>query len=422
MVYMATHPTAKIDDSAQKQTSELRYVARQPILDLHSRVHGYELLFWNGRKPFVRADSDLATRTMLDNSVVFGLEELARGLPAFVNCTAESLTEEWVKVLPPDMTVLELSSSAEPTPYLLAVCRKLKASGFRLALADFTGRLESGPLANLVDYIKVDIAKVDAARRRNLLDWLGGTPACLVAQNVETQKQYEQTRKEGFELFQGYYFCRPEPLQSHKIPGNRLVHLEIMEDLQNDPVDLQRMSQLVMCDASLTYRLLRLVNSPVCAMRQEVTSIQSALMLVGESAFRRIAMLAIANDFNTDQPAEILRMAFERGRFCELTAPFCGLACNEQFLIGMVSLFPAMLRILMEDLVRLMPLREAAREALLGRDIPEGVLLHWMVCQEHGDWADCDAIVRASSMSHEQVMLCHAQAVEWAETALRSNA
>jgi len=140
-----------------------------------------------------------------------------------------------VKVLPAYLTVLELSSGVKPTPELLAVCRKLKATGFRLALADFTGRLESGPLANLADYIKVDIAKVDAGRRRNLLDWLGGTPACLVAQNVETQEQYEQTRKEGFELFQGYYFCRPEPLQSHKIPGNRLVHLEIMEDLQNDP-------------------------------------------------------------------------------------------------------------------------------------------------------------------------------------------
>jgi len=72
------------------------------------------------------------------------------------------------------------------------------------------------------------------------------------------------------------------------------------------------MSQLVMCDASLTFRLLRLVNSPVCAMRQEVTSIESALMLVGEAAFRRIAMLAIASDFSIDQSPEILRMAFER--------------------------------------------------------------------------------------------------------------
>jgi c-di-GMP phosphodiesterase len=420
---MATYAkAATVAGSAEEQAGELRYVARQPILDLHGDAQGYELLFWNGREPIISALGDLATRTMLDNTVVFGLEELARGLPAFVNCTADSLTEEWVEVLPPHMTVLELPSGAEPTPSLLAACRKLKSSGFRLALVDFTGNPESGPLAELADYIKVDLLKVDAVERRNLLRWLSGSAASLVAQNVETQEQYGQACKEGFDLFQGYYFCRPEPLTNHKIPGNRLVHLEIVEDLQKTPVDLQRLSQLVMCDASLTYRLLRLVNSPVCAMRQEVTSIQMALMLVGEATFRRIAMLAIATDFSTDQPAEILRMAFERGRFCELAAPLCGLTPSEQYLIGMVSLFPAMMRILMEDLVRLLPLREAAREALLGRDIPEGILLHWMVCHEHGNWAACDAIVRSSGMSHEQVMRCHALAVEWAETALRSNA
>ena len=420
---MATHARATtVACSAEEQAGELRYVARQPILDLHGAAQGYELLFWNGHKPTTRGKGELATRTMLDNTVVFGLDELARGLPAFVNCTADSLTEEWVKVLPPHMTVLELPSGAEPTPSLLAACRKLKASGFRLALADFTGIPEYRYLVDLADYIKVDIHKVSALTRGNLLRWLTGFAASLVAQNVETQEQYGQVCKEGFDLFQGYYFCRPEPLTNHKIPGNRLVHLEILEDLQNDPMDLQRLSQLVMCDASMAYRLLRLVNSPVCAMRQEVTSIQSALMLVGDATFRRIAMLAIATDFNTHQPAEILRMAFERGRFCELAAPLCGLTPSEQYLIGMVSLFPAMLRIVMEDLVRLLPLRETARDALLGRDIPEGMLLHWIVCHEHGDWAECDAVVRSSGMSHEQAMRCHAMAVEWAEAALKSNA
>ena len=420
---MATHArTVTVAGTAEEQAGELRYVARQPILDQHGAAQGYELLFWNGRGPSTGTNSDLATRTMLDNTVIFGLEELARGLPVFVNCTADSLTEEWVEVLPPHMTVLELASDAEPTPSLLAACRKLKASGFRLALADFTGIPDYRSLVDLADYIKVDIHKVSALARGNLLRWLSGSTASLVAQNVETQEQYGQACKEGFDLFQVYYFCRPEPLRNHKIPGNRLVHLEIMENLQSDPVDLQRMSQLVMCDASLTYRLLRLVNSPVCAMRQEVTSIQSALMLVGEATFRRIAMLAIATDFNTEQPAEILRMAFERGRFCELAAPLCGLAPSEQYLIGMVSLFPAMLRILIEDLVRLLPLREAARDALLGREIPEGILLHWMVCHEHGNWSECDAIVHASGMSHEQVMRCHALAVDWADAALRSNA
>jgi EAL and modified HD-GYP domain-containing signal transduction protein len=410
------------DVPVQQQAGELRYVARQPIMNLRGKAHGYELLFWNGREPNFGADSNLATRTMLDNTMVFGLEELTHGLPAFVSCTAESLTGDWVQVLPPKMTVLELPSAAEATAELLKACCKLKALGFRVALANYSGRSESRSLADIADYVKVDISKVDAATRNNILQQMNGAQACPVAQNVETQEQYGQACKEGFELFQGYYFCRPEALVSHKIPGNRLVHLEILEDLQNDPIDLQRLSELVMCDASLTYRLLRLVNSPICAMRQEITSIHSALMLVGESTFRRIAMLAIASDFNTDQPAEILRMAFERGRFCELAAPFCGLAANEQYLIGMVSLFPAMLRILIEDLVRLLPLRDAARDALLGKDTPEGLLLHWIVCHEHGNWAECDALVRWSGMRHEQALRCHSEAVAWAEAALRTNA
>ena len=411
-----------VGDSTQKQAGELRYVARQPILDLRGKVHGYELLFWNGREPIIRAGSEIATRTMLDNTVVFGLEELAHGQQAFVNCTADSLTEEWVQVLPPKMTVLELPAETEPTPELLSACRKLKAMGFRIALADFVGKQQSLPLAELADYVKVDIVRIDAAERRKLAGKLVGSWVRRIAQNVETQEQYGLACQEGFDLFQGYYFCRPEPLESHRIPGNRLVHLEILELLQNDPVDLQRMSQLVMCDAALTYRLLRLVNSPLCAMRQEVTSIQSALMLVGEATFRRIAMLAIASDFNANQSAEILRMAFERARFCELAAGLCGLPPSEQYLIGMVSLFPAMLRILMEDMVRMLPLRQSACDALLGRDLPEGILLHWIVCEEHGNWAACDKIVRSHGLRHENLMRCHAEAIAWTQEALKSNA
>jgi len=420
---MARHATTEIvADSGQRQAGELRYVARQPILDLRGKVLGYELLFWNGREPIVRANSEIATRTMLDNTVIFGLEELAHGKPAFVKCTADSLTEEWVQVLPPRMTILELPSSTEPSPGLLSACSKLKALGFRLALADFTGKRQSRPLADLADYVKVDIDQIDTLERRNLPGKMDGSWARMVAQNVETQEQYGLACREGFDLFQGYYFCRPEPLESHRIPGNRLVHLEILEDLQKDPVDLNRLSQLVMCDASLTYRLLRLINSPICAMRQEITSVQSALMLVGESIFRRIAMLAIASDLNADQPSEILRTAFERARFCELAAGLCGLVPGEQYLIGMISLFPAMLRILTEDLIRMLPLRPAACDALLGREVAEGILLHWIVCEEHGDWAACDKIARVHGLRHENLMRCHAEAIQWTQEALKSNA
>jgi hypothetical protein len=152
----------------QQQAGELRYVARQPILNLRGKAHGYELLFWNGREPNFGADSNLATRTMLDNTVVFGLEELTRGLPAFVNCTADSLTEEWVQVLPPNMTVLELSLERGSHAGVAGGLRQAQGIG----LSRGAGQLpeaESRPLADLADYVKVDIAKVGAAERRNML-------------------------------------------------------------------------------------------------------------------------------------------------------------------------------------------------------------------------------------------------------------
>lgn len=391
-------------------------MARQPIMDGHNRVHGYELLFWNGQEPAPAAGDDQAAQAVLDNSLQQGLERLARGLPAFIPCTAESLARNWVQMLPPQLTVIELPAESEATPGLLAACTRLKEMGFWLAVDDFSG--VATPLTALADYVKINFAAFDTTARSSMLATVHQPGTLLIAKGVETREQFRQAGAEGFSLFQGYYFCHPEPLKGHKIPGNRLVHLEILELLQNDPFDLHRLSQLVTCDASLTYRLLRLVNSPVCAVRQEVTSIQAALMLVGQEAFRRIATLAIAGDFNADQPAEILRMAFVRGRFCELAAPLCKQPPAEQYLIGMVSLFPPMLQVTMEELVRLLPLRQRATDALRGKGNPEGTLLDWITAYEHGNWMSCDTLARANNLTHADLMRCHAEALIWAETSM----
>lgn len=396
----------------------LRYVARQPILDLRGRVHGYELLFRDGQGVGFRGDGDLATRTMLDNSVIFGLEKLTGGVTAFVNCTEESLTEALVDVLPPSMTVLEILETIEPTPDLVDACRRLKGAGFRLALDDFTWRPGMEPLVELADYIKVDFILTGADERKKLLQRLSSYAVALVAEKVESYEEYQQARVEGFKLIQGYYFCRPILLKNRNVPANRLSHIEILRLLHEDSIDLRKLSRLVKRDASLTYRLLRLINSPLCAVRQEVSSVQGALIAVGEEVFRRIATLAITSELNADQPEEVLRMAFVRGRFCELAAGQRALNSTEQYLLGLLSLLPAMLRLQMEELTPALPLREEIRQALLGAQIPERSLLAWLVSHERGEWATCDAIVEADDLDQEQLQRCYAEAVIWAEAAL----
>ena len=417
-----TQPASTHEAPATEWADETRYVARQPILDLSGRVHAYELLFRAGPEKAFRGDGDKATRTMLDNAVMYGLEKLTGGMPAFVNCTLEALTEELVDILPTGMTVLEILETVEPTPDLIAACRKLKAEGYRLALDDFVWEPKFDPLVELADYIKVDFALPGPAERKRLFKRLRGKPIAMLAEKVETQEEYDQARKEGFTLFQGYYFCRPVLMKNRKIPSNRMHHFEILSLLQREDIDLDEATRLMKQDASLTYRILRLANSPAYATQMEIHSIQAALLMVGEKTFRRIVTLAIASDLNGKQPLEILRMAFLRGRFCELASVQCGLHPDEQYLMGLMSMLPAMLLVPMENLAPALPLRDEIQEALMGAANPQRVLLGWLESLERGDWAACDAVVKANGLSEQVMAACYRSAIGWAGAALQLTA
>ena len=404
----------------QELAMGLRYLARQPILDLHGKVHGYELLFRNGPQAMFSGDGNLATRTMIDNTVLFGLGRLTGNLPAFINCTEEALTGRLVSALPAGMAILEILETIEPTPALVSACQHLKAAGFRLALDDFTWKPGFEPLIEIADYIKVDFAISDEWERRRLLKRLRGYTVALIAEKVETQEEYQRARDEGFTLMQGYFFCRPVLLSNHKVPANRLLHIEILRLLQNESMDVNELAGLVKRDPSLTYRLLRLINSPVCAMRQEVQSVHAALIAVGEDAFRRMATLAITSELNAGQTIELLRTAFVRGRFCELAAVFCGLNHSEQYLLGLLSLLPAMLRIPMSELSPMLPLRDEIRRALEGENGRERALLSWLESHEKGDWLACDAVVEKHGLNTGDLLLSYEEALQWAEDALHS--
>jgi len=418
---MATgvQPATGTEGAQAKWAGEMRYVARQPILNLRGHVQGYELLFRNAPEEVLSTGADMAARTMLDNAVIFGLDWLTNGLPAFINCTAEALTEELVLVLAPHKTVLMVPGNLELTPKLLESCCRLKARGYSLALDDFTWQPNLRPLVELADYIRVDFSTFAVVERQYLRS-VDCTAPEMVAKKVETQEDYKRACDEGFKLFQGAYFCRPVLLKKRKVPANRQLHFEIVRMLHHDPIDVREISKLVLRDPSLTYRLLRLVNSPIYAIQQEVRSITSAIFFLGENTFRRIVSLAVLSELNGETPPEILHMALVRARFCELAAAARGLDPSEQYLLGMLSLVPAMLCLPMEELTPSLPLRSEICEALQGTMNPERRLLAWIEQHERGEWEACDRIVHAEGLSQEHLVKCYAASVVWAAAALHS--
>ena len=196
--------------SVPEAGDSVRYVTRQPILDLHSKVHAYELLFSSGSGRAFRGDREMAARTLLDSTVIFGLEKLTCGLPGFVKCTAEMLAGTLVEMLPAAMTVLEIVDPADASPELMSACRNLKAAGYRLALDQSKWEPQAkplvGPLAKMADYLKVDFSRTNPRERQTLRGQASDTKATLVAEKVETQEQFKVGSGRGIRAGAGLLF------------------------------------------------------------------------------------------------------------------------------------------------------------------------------------------------------------------------
>jgi EAL and modified HD-GYP domain-containing signal transduction protein len=399
-------------------------LVRQPILDLHGRDHAFKLSM---NSPRATADEDAQTgNAMIGSAAYFKLEKphelkkLTGGLLAFVHRDRGPAPEVLAQHFSQTLTILEVSASNGSTPELVADCEQLRAMGFRLAIEDFAWNSEEEVLLSLADYVKVDISQSNKEARRDLIAHLRGKPITAIATNVDTPTDYRQARDEGFNFFEGFYFCEPISTKNRRPPANQLLRIQILQAVQKRPMDLPKLSELVKRDGPLAYQLLRLVNSPLYALRQQIESIQDALLAVGEDAFRRIALLPIATEFNGDQPPELLCMAMIRGRFCEAAGCIRNLDSFGQYLLGLLSLLPAMQGQPMVELAPALPLNSEIREALLGTTNPDRVLLEWLEHYERADWPACEAIAETHNLNQQNLVHLYIEAVAWAEAALRS--
>lgn len=362
----------------------LRYLARQPILDSCEHVIGYELLFRDGSAGFLTAiNSDRASMTTMDSSLLLGASSLTGGKRAFVNCTRELLVSGLVTLLPSDLSVLEILEDVEPDEEVLQACRKLRSQGYALAMDDFIARHSGSPFLDLVKYVKVDIRSTSRDEQQEIARELGRRPLTLIAEKVETREEFEFVSSVGYRCFQGYFFCRPLTLATRDIPTTAQTHLRLIQASQAPELDLCELENLIRPEVALCYRLMRYLNSAAFGLHP-VRSIRHALTLLGEHEVRKWIALVSTAMLAQKKPAELVRMAMVRGRFCETFAP----VGDEEdfFLAGLFSLLEAMLDRPMDHLVHDLPISEPCRVALLGGRNPIADAIGLCIHCEHAEF------------------------------------
>lgn len=398
------------------QTTDV-FVARQPIFDDHQRVFAYELLFRSEPLTCLGPGATEAENPrVISNGMVVGLASLTDQKPAFVTFSRDALLGDLAFSLPKKDVVVEVLESVVSDQETLSACQRLKAAGYRLALADVEDEPRQGALADLVDFIKVDVlAATPEACSRMVRKYRNAPHRALLAERVETREALAEARARGYDYFQGRFFARRSATPSKAIPGFRLNYLRLLHELNRPEVDMRRLEEVVKQEASITFRLLRRVNSAAYGFRLETSSLRHALVLLGEREIRLCATVWAMADLARDTPSETVIASTLRARLCELLAPMADLADRslDLFLLGMFSMLDAILDQPMDRILVALPLGGELREALLGRTNRLRAVLDCVLAYEQGRWADVSSLASSAGIQERDIPTSYLEAVEW---------
>ncbi len=393
------------------------FIARQPIFDRRSEVVGYELLFRSGRENrFDATDVDLAAATTLEQSAnAFGLDHLVGERMAWVNLTREALLRGYYQILPAGRTVIELLESVAPDAQVLDACRRLGQEGYLLALDDYTFAADMTPLLELAHLVKVDFRLSKRACDAASLETLRASGARLLAEKVETLDEHRAAVAAGYDLFQGYYYCRPEMIEVRDIPPSRLSQLRFLAEVTRPDASFERLEALFRQDVTLTTRLLRYLNSAAFGWRHEIPSLGHALALLGLDPLRKWAAMMGFVALGGDRPRELVVTGLSRARFAEELAGPAGMPehGSELFLTGMLSVVDAMVGRPMREILDGLAVPAAVRSALNGDEHPIRPVYDAVKAYERGDW---DAAEIATARLPLPVMKdAYLRSLSWAE-------
>lgn len=398
------------------------YLARQPIFDLNDQIFGYELLYrGNGgdNANLVNVDGDNATRAVLSDALTaFGLESITGGRIAFINFTRALLLGDLADYFSPQEFVIEILENTMVDQTLVDKIKACKSQGYRFAIDDYTGDEEFSVLLPLVDIVKVDFRLLTPPQRKTISAQLRKCSCRLLAEKVETEKEYVEARALGFSLFQGYYFARPMTLCTERTQLLQTTYVRLFQELARPELLYDQLAAIIRTDVNLTYRLLSHVNTLQYYRGHPVASIHTALLRMGTAHVRRWITLIFMRDFTKGGNEENMKTAFIRGLFTERIAARLEMAEDEgddAFITGMFSMLDMVVNGELPALLKDLCVSDHVKKTLLGAPGPLLEILHMAKAYEDGDWEAVSAFADSCGLGTDQVVADYLESVKSAE-------
>jgi len=392
------------------------FVARQPIYDGSMAVMAFELLYRHSPSATKARITDprQATLEVISSAALeIGLDRLSGGQPVHINFPMELLTDVPDLPLPPALVVIEVLEDVRAEPQVIEGIRKLRARGHRIALDDYSPTVSDPRLLEFADIVKLEITHPAAAQLAAVVKQLEPRGVQLIAENVETLEDFERCLELGFTGFQGYFLQHPQTFRAKRVPSSRLSTLRLVASLSNEHYSVDEVELLISQNVSMSYHVLRCINSSYYSLPRKVDSIRQAIVILGVDQLRQLCSLLCLQGFD-DRPPSLFVNAMTRARMCEQLGRLAGTQDTGPFFItGLFSLLNALVGMPTQQIVEELPLTPAIARALVAGEGDLGKALQCTRAYERGAWTH----VAYGELSPGLIRAAYVDALFWAEQA-----
>ena len=399
------------------------FVARQPIFDARRELAGYELLWRHSEDAGGAQQGDpnrMSSDVIVQNFLEAGVQRLTGGLRGYINFTREMLLTRTYELFDPKAVVIELVEDIPGDAEIVAACRKLTASGYTLALDDFVVGGIQEPLLNDAHIVKVDLLGRSSWEISRIAAHLRPFLVTMLAERVETAEVAWAAGKEGFSLFQGYFFSRPETIAHKATAIEALRILPLLNLVQNEDTSQREIERIFRGDPNLSYKLLQIAQSATNG-EKGIESIRHAIQLVGRDTLYRWLSLLLASSLASSaaQSPELLESTLLRARFLEFMSAKSRADSGSLFLVGLFSNMDVLLQIPLRDLVKRVKFSADVEDSLLREaDAPYLPWLELAEAYEEGEWEKVAKLAEQLGVPPKKIPDFYMRALQWAEDTL----
>jgi len=288
---------------------------------------------------------------------------------------------------------------------------EMRNRGHQIALDDFSPAVSDMALLKVAHIVKLDVSQYSADQLQKAVVALKARGLKLVAERIETVADFDRCVALGFDSFQGYFLQHPQTFSAKPVPANKLGTLRLVAVLQSDDSSIGDVERMIAQDVSLSYRVLRCINSSYYGFSKKIESIRQAVVILGFEKLRQLCAL-IALRALEDRPPSMFIDAMTRARLCERIGQLRGGDGGSFFITGLFSTLDVLTGIPMKDLLKELPLTAEVAQALTTQDGRLGVVLREVMAYERGTWTPSVY----SGIAPETMQTEYLEAIAWAES------